>query len=65
MTFAYVVTQIDQADQRVILQAPDSSTETVHVMNPEVLGGLQVGDRIVITVTRSIAIALDREPGAK
>jgi len=61
---AVVVTQIDQDDQRISLQAPDGSTETVHVKNPEALKGLQLGDQIVITVTRSIAIALEREPNA-
>jgi len=58
---AVVVTQIDLNDQRVTLQAPDFSTETVHVTNQEALNSLQVGDRIVITVTRSIAIKLEPE----
>jgi len=61
---AVVVTQIDLNDQLVTLQAPDFSTETVHVTNPEALGSLQVGDRIVITVWQSIAIKLVPEPAA-
>jgi hypothetical protein len=56
-----VVAAIDRADQRVTLQAPDGSTENIHVTNPDALQGVQVGDRIAITLTQSVAIALDRE----
>ena len=56
-----VVSAVDQADQRVTLQAPDGSTENIHVTNPEALQGVQVGDRIAITLTQSVAIALAPE----
>ena len=46
-----VVSAIDQADQRVTLKAPDGSSETLHVTNPDALQGVQVGDRIAITLT--------------
>ncbi|MGC2494796.1 MAG: hypothetical protein WA410_18315 [Candidatus Binatus sp.] len=59
-----VVSAIDQADQRVTLQAPDGSTENIHVTNPEALQGVQIGDRIAITLTQSVAIALAPEPGS-
>jgi len=58
-----VVSAIDQADQRVTLQAPDGSTENIHVTNPDALQGVQIGDRIAITLTQSVAIALAPEPG--
>ena len=58
-----VVSAIDQADQRVTLQAPDGSTENIHVTNPAALQGVQVGDRITITLTQSVAIALAPEAG--
>ena len=58
-----VVSAIDQADQRVTLQAPDGSTENIHVTNPDALQGVQVGDRIAITLTQSVAIALAPEAG--
>ncbi|MGD0118315.1 MAG: hypothetical protein ABSD30_09635 [Candidatus Binatus sp.] len=58
-----VVSAIDQADQRVTLQAPDGSTENIHVTNPVALQGVQIGDRIIITLTQSIAIALAPEAG--
>ena len=57
-----VISAIDQADQRVTLQAPDGSTENIHVTNPEALQGVQVGDQIAITLTQSVAIALAPEP---
>jgi len=56
-----VVSAIDQADQRVTLQAPDGSTENIHVTNPDALQGVQIGDRIAITLTQSVAIALAPE----
>ena len=59
-----VISAIDQADQRVTLQAPDGSTENIHVTNPEALQGVQVGDRIAITLTQSVAIALAPESGS-
>jgi hypothetical protein len=60
-----VVAAIDRADLRVTLQAPDGSTENIHVTNPDTLQGVQVGDRITITLTQSVAIALDREPDTR
>jgi Cu/Ag efflux protein CusF len=57
-----VIAAIDQADQRVTLKAPDGSTESIHVTNPEALQGVQVGDRIAITLTQSLAITLAPEP---
>jgi hypothetical protein len=53
-----VVSAIDQADQRVTLQAPDGSTENIHVTNPDALQSVHIGDRIAITLTQSVAIAL-------
>lgn len=59
-----VISAIDRADQRVTLAAPDGSTESIHVTNPEALQGVQVGDRIAITLTQSVAIALAPEENA-
>jgi len=59
-----IVSAIDVADQRVTLQAPDGSTENIHVTNPDALQGVQIGDRIAITLTQSVAIALVPEAGS-
>lgn len=56
-----VISAIDQADQRVTLKAPDGSTENIHVSNPQALQGIQIGDRIAITLTQSVAIKLAPE----
>ena len=56
-----VVSAIDQADQRVTLQAPDGSTENIHVTNADALQSVRIGDRIAITLTQSVAIALAPE----
>ena len=56
-----VVSAIDQADQRVTLQAPDGSTENIHVTNAGALQNVRIGDRIAITLTQSVAIALAPE----
>ncbi len=56
-----VVSAIDQADQRVTLLAPDGSTENIHVTNAYALQNVRVGDRIAITLTQSVAIALAPE----
>ncbi len=58
-----IVSAIDPADQRVTLQAPDGSTENIHVTNPDALQGVRIGDRIAITLTQSVAIALAPEAG--
>jgi len=56
-----VVSAIDQADQRITLQAPDGSTENIHVTNADALQNVRIGDRIAITLTQSVAIALAPE----
>jgi Cu/Ag efflux protein CusF len=56
-----VVSAIDQADQRITLQAPDGSTENIHVTNADALQNVHIGDRIAITLTQSVAIALAPE----
>jgi len=56
-----IVSAIDQADRRVTLKAPDGSTENIDVTNPDALQGIQVGDRIAITVTQAVAITLEPE----
>ncbi|HUO05994.1 MAG TPA: hypothetical protein VMU16_12425 [Candidatus Binataceae bacterium] len=58
-----IVSAVDPANGRITLRAPDGSTETVHVTEPGALNGVQVGDRIVIILAQSIAIALAPEPG--
>jgi hypothetical protein len=55
---------IDEAHGTVTVKAPDGSTETVKARNPQNLKRLKVGDELVISIYRAIAISLAKESGA-
>jgi len=55
---------IDEAHGTVTLKAADGSTETVKARNPQNLKRLKVGDELVISIYRAIAISLAKESGA-
>jgi hypothetical protein len=59
-----VATIAAKHEKTVDLEGPDGTIETVNVTNPSNLKHLQVGDEIVITLTRVVAISLARETGA-
>jgi hypothetical protein len=61
LQFAVIVAAVDAADQRVTLRAPDGSRETVHIANPQTLAGVNVGDQLIVTLTQSVAIVLNKE----
>lgn len=54
------IERIDEAFQEVTLKGPDGSLETVMVENPETLEHMRVGDQIVITRSRALALSLDK-----
>jgi len=54
---------IDEANGTVTVKAADGSTETVKARNPQNLKRLKVGDELVISIYRAIAISLAKEPG--
>ena len=56
------VDAIDLANGTVTLKAPDGSVETVKARNPANLKRVKVGDELVVTVSRAIAITLAKEP---
>jgi hypothetical protein len=55
---------IDEAHGTVTLKAADGSTETVKARNPQNLKRVKVGDELVISIYRAIAISLAKESGA-
>src|SRR5260370_23140496 len=59
-----VVSAIDPAYQRVTLQAPDGSTENIHVTHPAALQGVHVGYGPAITLPQPSASALAPEAGS-
>ena len=61
---AVTVDAIDEAHGTVTVKAADASTETVKARNPQNLRRLKVGDELVISIYRAIAISLAKESGA-
>jgi hypothetical protein len=59
-----VATVVAKHKKTVDLQGPDGVIETVNVANPGNLKHVQVGDEIVITLTRVVAISIAKETGA-
>jgi hypothetical protein len=55
------VAAIDEAKGTVTIQAPDGSSENVKARDPRNLKQLKVGDELVITLERAIAISLKKE----
>ena len=58
------VDAIDEANGTVTVKASDGSTETVKPKNPQTLKRLKVGDELVISLYRGVAISLRPESGA-
>ena len=55
------VERVDALNQEVTLKGPDGSFETIMVSNPEYLGHIKVGDRVVLTHPQGLALSLERE----
>jgi hypothetical protein len=58
------VDAIDEANGTVTVKAPDGTTETVKARNPQNLKRLKVGDELVISLYRGVAISLRKESGS-
>ena len=55
------VVEIDQANGTVSVKGPDGTVEKVKARNPQNLKRLKVGDELVITLSRAVAISLEKE----
>ena len=55
------VAAIDEANGTVTIKAPDGTVEKVKARDPKNLKQLKVGDDLVVTLDRAIAISLDTE----
>jgi hypothetical protein len=58
------IVAINRNKKTVDLKGPDGVVETVNVVNPSNLRHVKVGEDIVITLTKVMAISLDKESGA-
>lgn len=57
------VDAIDEANGTVTVKGPDGTDETVKARNPKNLKRLKVGDQLVVSISRAIALSLEKEPG--
>jgi hypothetical protein len=55
------VEKVDVAHQEITLKGPDGSLETIMVANPEHLIHIKVGDDVVITHNKALALSLEKE----
>jgi len=55
------VTAIDEAHGTVTVKGPDGTTETVKARDPKNLKLIKVGDDLVVSVARAVAISLEKE----
>jgi hypothetical protein len=56
------VAAIDRANGTVTVKAPDGTIEKVKARNPKNLEHLKVGEELVVTLSRAIAISLEKAP---
>ena len=62
-TSLVTVEAINEADGTVTVKATDGTTQTVKARNRKNLKLLKVGDELVISLYRAIAISLQKQPG--
>lgn len=55
---AATVEKVDQKKQEVVLKGPHGTQETVRVSQPATLNQLKEGDRVVVQLTRAVAISV-------
>ncbi len=56
-----IVNAIDEAHGTVTVKAPDGTVETVKARNPQNLKRIKVGDELVVSISRAVGIALEKE----
>lgn len=56
------VVAIDRQKGTVTVKGPDGSVETVKARYPDKLKQLKVGDELVVSVARAVAISLEKQP---
>jgi len=55
------VVEIDAANGTVAVKGPDGAVETVKARDPNNLKLIKVGDELVVSVSRAVAVSLDKE----
>jgi hypothetical protein len=64
-TMTATITAVDEHAQRVTVQGPRGGTRTLKVRDPEELEDAKVGDRVQVTYTEAVAVAVQKpeKPG--
>ena len=61
-TVTVLITAIDPKAPSVTFKGPKGNTETIKVLHPEKLKGVNVGDTVEITYTEAIAVKVEEAP---
>lgn len=61
VSLVVTVAAIDEAHGTVTVKGPDGTTETVKARDPKNLKLIKLGDDLVVSVSRAIAISLEKE----
>jgi hypothetical protein len=64
LSILVTVDAIDEVNGTVTVKGPDGTSETVKARHPQYLKRLKVGDELVVSIARAIAISLEKEPGS-
>lgn len=59
-TVTATILEIDRNTSNVFLKWPEGTTVGMHVKDPEILEGVEVGDQVVITYTDTVAISIEK-----
>jgi hypothetical protein len=62
LRFTVKIDAINKTDGTISVEGPDGVVETVKAANPENLDKVQVGDRVVVTLTDAVVLSLAKEP---
>lgn len=60
VTVTTTIKNINQQDRTVTLKGPQGNTEVVKVRDPRNLEKIKIGDEVVITFTRALAISVEK-----
>ncbi len=61
-TLTVTIMAIDTEIPSVTFTGPGGNTRTIHVMHPEKLVGVKVGDSVEITYAKALALSVEKTP---
>lgn len=64
LSLVVTVVSIDSAHGAVTIKAPDGTVEKVKARNPQNLKLIKPGDQLVVTLSRAVAVSLEKKAGS-